>query len=523
LQIYLNTISVETNATYGNSGSISLNSWQFIAIRYNDSNVDVMINDLWIYNATGAIPEPWNGGGNLVNGGDFTTGAETTDYSCFSGSIEQLSVFNKSIGNLEIEDHKGMPMLSLSTRVSKEDGLGGWTPITTNEELIEGYVNFEVNASDNDVKSLAFYISDSEPDIVNPEPNNWSLIVTYTNNIPSYNYPKNSWTIPDNSWYFVAKGVDIYNNTVYDYYNFSFKIDHFNDLINFTYLSKNGRINEHSQIGVIPKAEFEWPISEIELYINYSNDIDSLANLSYYELYSNDWLIYLDSLSDWILDKGLTPNNYNVNFILKANFTYGQEFPYYTFNYTMHQTILDIKGPDLTLFSGGTYSLTLESVYDNVLENLITMAINSTDPYFDSVKLQYKYDTPSTANWITYNLYEANNNSLASISWDIINLRDDNLTFRFVGYDDLNNEKVLEATDYWIVKDFNNHLQFVVEGIESSQIYGLESDDTIDLDVKIIPVDNDITRVSISTGYESFDLTTVFSEQEHIYFDDSSE
>ncbi|KKK50836.1 hypothetical protein LCGC14_3121040, partial [marine sediment metagenome] len=47
LQIYLNTINIEANATYGNSGAISLNSWQFIAIRYNNSNVDVMIHDTW--------------------------------------------------------------------------------------------------------------------------------------------------------------------------------------------------------------------------------------------------------------------------------------------------------------------------------------------------------------------------------------------------------------------------------------------------------------------------------------------
>ncbi|KKM14993.1 hypothetical protein LCGC14_1700530, partial [marine sediment metagenome] len=307
----------------------------------------------------------------------------------------------------------------------------------------------------------------------------------------------------------------------YDYYNYSFKLDNFNKLINFTYLSQNGRINERSQIGVLPKSEFEWPILGFEVYINYSDNIDYLTNISYNELYSNYWVIYLDSLSDWILDKGLTPNEYDVNFILKANLTYGPEFPYYTVNYTLPPVTLDIKGPDMTLLSGGSYSLTLESVYDNVLENIITMAINSTDLYFDSVKLQYKYNTPTTADWITYNSYDVNNYSLASIEWDIINFRDDNITFRFVGYDDLNNEKVLEVSNYWIVKDFNNHLQFVVEGIESSQIYSLESDKTIDLDVKIIPVDNDITRIRISTSYESFDLTTVLSDQNHIYFVDN--
>ncbi|KKM61227.1 hypothetical protein LCGC14_1533830, partial [marine sediment metagenome] len=214
LQIYLNTINVEANATYGNFGAISLNSWQFLAIRYNNSNVDVMIHDTWYYNATGLIVEPWSGGGELVNGGSFTTGAETTTFSCFTGSIDQLSVFNKSLGNLEIEDHKGMPILSLSTRVLIEDGVGGWTPITDNEVIFDSYINFEANASDNVVSSLAFYLSDSEPDIINPEPNNWSLITSYTDNRPNYNFLKDSWSLPDGTWYFIAKGVDVYNNIV---------------------------------------------------------------------------------------------------------------------------------------------------------------------------------------------------------------------------------------------------------------------------------------------------------------------
>ncbi|KKM16460.1 hypothetical protein LCGC14_1685620, partial [marine sediment metagenome] len=229
--------------------------------------------------------------------------------------------------------------------------------------------------------------------------------------------------------------------------------------------------------------------------------------------------IYLSqSLSNWITTKGLTPDNYNITFIIEANLTY-TGFPFYFYNYTSDQIILDIKSPDLTLLSGSPYSLVLGKTYDNVQENLITMAINSTDNDLSKVKIEYKYKTPTTSSWLPYGTFSAVN-SLANITLNIINLRDDNITLRFYGYDDLQNEKLLSNASHWLIKDLNNHQQFIIEDLDSATLYGLDQNRMIDIDLKVLPVDNDITKVTVSTNYESFSLTNVVSEQDHIYFAD---
>ncbi|KKM99168.1 hypothetical protein LCGC14_1150580, partial [marine sediment metagenome] len=921
LQVYINANGVETTAEYGIPNAFPTDQWTFVAVRYTDGDVDVMIGEDWYYSAVGGIPEPWSGGGNLVNGGDFVVGAELSTFSCFTGKVDSISVFNRSLSNLEVEDHKGQGILTLSTQISKEDGLGGWTPITpsTSGEAIEGYINFECFVSGNDVDTLELYLSDTEPDLANPNPNEWILLTSpYTENLPIYSFLKDSWELPDNdSWYFIVKGTDIDNNIVYASSDGYFSTGHFADLIDYTYLDKDGRIDETSQIGVIPREGHEWHLISLNVYLNYSGVIDFLTNVNYNDLYSNYWLIYLDSISDWIISKGLTPDNYDVNFIIEANLTYAPEFGNYLFTYTLGQIILDIKAPEMTLLSGDPYSLELGKTYDDILNNTLTMAINSTDisrpdseiylddlsnsnwyldgvpldsftvktseisnyltdssilipewnytgvsypvtqnhrriryhdgywyilyndvvykydsdwiftdisydlvdvdtdvidmrfndddgywwvisssamsvykyyenwtytgtdypspsgntfcmdyldgywyiltqgvgmqgipptvnlyyadnwtytgitydiPYattrlysandvnyfegywyvsdndegytyivkfypnwtrvgeindflvldygtntnyfdtdgnywyasngfhneifkyststsviskfyqgngyvymqtnttetvslksqtftpvdliindyfsielqstapfidlqllnsgsvvrtltvlsdninygyqtiivpideditfdqlmftgilddteyfkvyninvtrtptfdftidntdFQRVKLEYKYMTPNTANWIYYDEFNVDNNFLAPITWNIENLRDDKIAFRFILYDNLGNSEILSSSAYWIIKDFNNHLEFTVEGLSNEYLYALDPDYIINLDLKTIPVDNDITSVVISTNYETFTLTDVLFEQDHIFFED---
>ena len=521
LQVYLNVNGVETSATYGFPGAITLNDWTYIAVRYNMSDVDVFLDDIWCRTALGGTAEPWDGGENLKEGGKITVGAETTSYSCFTGLLDEVSVFNSSISDAEVESHEGGAFLKIAVQVSKEDGLGGWVPITTSGEIIEGYLNFECNSTGKPISVLELYLSDTEPDLQNPDPNDWNLLTSLNYDSDYYSFVESSVNIPDDtSWYFVVKAEDDINTVLYDSYSIYFGIEHFSELINFTYLDKDEKINHNSQIGVIPLEDYDWHIHTLALHINYSDDIDYLTTVNYSQLYANFWLIYLDSLSDWVASEGLSPGEYDVNFIVEANLTYGSGFPYYSYNYTLEDTILDILGPDITLLSGDPYSLVLEKTYDDVSENLITMAIESTDSDFNKVKVEYKYETPTSADWLLYGTFYANNESHADIVFDMLNLRDDQINFRFIGYDDLDNEKILSASNYWIVKDFNNHIEIVVEGLDNSQLYGLDQDDMIDLDLKVLPVDNDITRVTISSSYDNFELDNVISEQDHIYFTD---
>ncbi|MFW9970897.1 MAG: LamG domain-containing protein, partial [Candidatus Odinarchaeota archaeon] len=525
--VYLNTYNVETTAIYGYPYSIPLNEWIFVAVRFNNSgnDVDVLIQDTWCRSAFGGANEPWSGGGVLKSGGNLVIGAESTLNSCFTGKLDDISVFNSSITDAEVESHSGGPVLELDVKVYKEDSQDVWTPITTPGDIIDGYLLFEVNSTGKPINTLEFYLSDVEPNLQNPNPDDWNLIAYFNYDHYDYRYQEQSYHFPDDSsWYFVVKATDDLNNAVYDSYDTYFGINHFDKLLNFTYLGKEGRINHNSEIGVIPKEECDWHISSLNIYINYSGGIDYLTTVDYTNLCSNYWLIYLDSLSNWVLNKSLGPDNYNLNFIIEANLTYGSAFPAFYHNFTLPSTTLDIKPPTMELLSGGSYSLILESTYDTVDNNIITMAIDSIDTDFSYIELEYSYNTPTSAEWLYYDKYYADNDSLAEIIFDIINLRDDNISIRFIGYDNLLNSEVLFESEYWFIKDLNNHPNFVVEGLSSNTLYGLDQNKMIDLDLKILPVDNDITKVEIiaGNGLEIFILENMTYEENHIYFSDSN-
>ncbi|KKK78190.1 hypothetical protein LCGC14_2846050, partial [marine sediment metagenome] len=96
ITVYINSNGVEATAAYGISGAIPLNSWSRVVLVYDQSNVDVLIGSTWYYSAVGAVAEPFAGGGNLVNGGDFTIGGELTKYSSFTGLLDEIAVYNNT-------------------------------------------------------------------------------------------------------------------------------------------------------------------------------------------------------------------------------------------------------------------------------------------------------------------------------------------------------------------------------------------------------------------------------------------
>ncbi|RLI94609.1 MAG: hypothetical protein DRO90_01760, partial [Candidatus Altiarchaeales archaeon] len=518
LKAYLNAQNKEATGIYGTQGAIQLNAWTYIAVRYNKSDVDVYIGDEWYREAVGSTAEPWSDGGTLKEGGNLTIGSDMISGIIFNGSIDEVSVFNGSISDVAVEEHAGPEIIKVSCSVLKEDGTGNWTPITTNGEVQEGYLNFYSNVSKNDVDWLAFYLTEAEPDLLNPDESSWYMIANFTTNEDEYYFLMDSWDIPDNdSWYLAVKCRDASSNVVYDYYNIHFAINHFNDLLNLTYIDKGGRINYISNIGVSIEAGHEEHLDNVKLFVNYSGQVDYLDSFTRNDLESNYWLIPLASLNSWVQSKGLSPGNHDLNFIIECNLTYSIGKNYYIYNYTLNDTILDILGPEIELIMGSSYTFVLGSTFDDESNNLLIMGINSSDPHFDHVKVQYKYNTPATSEWTTIGTYNAVG-SIANISIDITNFRDDNVSLRFFGYDDLNNEYLLESMNYWFIKNFNNHESIITEGLNNTILYSLDQNKLIDLDLKIIPYDNDIDKIIISTNYESFTLTNFTSEDDHIAF-----
>ncbi len=184
----------------------------------------------------------------------------------------------------------------------------------------------------------------------------------------------------------------------------------------------------------------------------------------------------------------------------------------------VRDSTLVTEGAELYEWIDRSYSL-LQSgeTYDSPSESLLEALIVPYAQDFDYVRVDYKYLTPDS-DWIAYGTYKG---SATVSAWiNLLELRDDAIALRFVGFDKLGNSYVLydEAT-HWIVKDMNNHQEFEIEGLDGS-LFALDPDEMIDIDALVKPFDNDITKVVLSTAYETFELTSTRLDGDSIYFSD---
>jgi len=137
LDVSLNTDSMEASGQYGTNGAIPIGQWIFICLRFTEGNVDVMIEEQWYYSAIGMDPEPWSGSIGLINGNDLTIGAETNTFSCFTGILDSIRIYNTSLTNIEVEELQFGGLLEIEIAVYKDAGNGNWVPITTLGEVID--------------------------------------------------------------------------------------------------------------------------------------------------------------------------------------------------------------------------------------------------------------------------------------------------------------------------------------------------------------------------------------------------
>ncbi|MFX1411547.1 MAG: hypothetical protein ACFFA6_14440 [Promethearchaeota archaeon] len=416
--------------------------------------------------------------------------------------------------------------LNIRASVYKEDGLGGWTPIINSSEKVEGYINFEcekLSKISKIIDLLEFYLTNSLPDLLNPNPEDWSKIYTFNEDMVNYSAIIDSRTIPDDDWYFIVRAIDKTGVSIYDAYNISnqlisFLIDHFENSVSFNYMDIGGRINQNSYITIIPSIQFEQYIDELDIYIKLQEVTDLLTEppINYSEIISNYHLIDLTILSAWIDNKSLTPDEYNISFIIKLHLDYGEQYSKYFQNYTLEQIVLDIEGPDISLVSEDIF----EKTYNDLGDHIITATLNFTDNHIDYVTLEYSYDThePEKEIWYDYNSYVGN--SPLNLSFSIINWKDDKIFIHFTGYDNLGNSYTLSNDSYWIRKDMNNHIDFIIEDLSEDFNYTVDGYGMIDINITVYPYDNDITSVNVVTDYEAFTLSDVIIKDDYIYFTD---
>jgi len=526
LQVYLNTENVETIATYGSEGSIVIGDWNYIAIIFNESNIDVRINNEWYEIANGGIEEPWLNCGDLINNeeilGNLTVGSNSAGDSYFTGKLDDISIYEKAISRNDVEQHKGVEALIPQCNIFKEDGSGGWIDLDQSQELIDSYILFKTNMLSYQtafVDSMEFYLSTAPPDIIQINDSLLHLIGGYYYDNESYALVKNSYELPDGEWYLVTKVQDYWKNRAYDYYNKSIRINHFDNVINFTYLDSIGKIGIDSEIAVIPHEDISEHISSLNLYINYSNNIDLLTTVNYSVLVENYFLMNLDSLEDWRDIYELDGKEINASFTIECNYSYGDAFPFYSFNYSLNETMIDFQAPFISLLLNQSYSLDLEKTYTDSSNYILTGAITPNSPDFSHFKLYYRYFTTESTQWSYYDTFQGGDSPI-NFTFNIWSLKDDQIEFMLKPFDFLENYREYYNESFRFVKDFNKNLYFELEGIDDTIIYGLDEEEKINLNITIRPYDNDITKVKVYTAYETFYLTTRYLTDNYIYFAD---
>ncbi|KKM12631.1 hypothetical protein LCGC14_1719880, partial [marine sediment metagenome] len=490
LQVHILTDNINATAEYGFPGAVTLNSWNYIAVRYNISgnDVDVLVGDVWCREAIGATPEPWTSGGTLKEGGKLIIGAEISTYSSFTGRLDDISIFNKTLSDLEVESHSGGPNIEIDTIVKKEDSQDLWIPITIDGEVIEGRLKFDVNSTGKPIDTLEFYLTSTEPDLQNPDPNDWNLLGTDGGGQKigfeePYYILENSWNIPDNdTWYFVCKASDDIGNVVYDYYSTYFGIEHFDELINFTTKDTNGRIGvnpDDDHIGV--SSDYKDHISSLDIYINKSDDVELLSTVNYSELDTNYWVISLSqSLSDWITTKSLSPDNWKKQEIqvLKGSKAYKVLVPIFK-RIKEEQPEGDQKEKTLQFFKvGNVFDISCTSEYENYLKEQIEIdeiiMKNSEIDYSTAIKFV-------SENFPKINIIEDfkdqdKKGSYDPLSQDItLNQKSSHTLFHELGHlisisilkiaghikkDYSKNEVLAELTAYLLLKSFDENIDY---------------------------------------------------------------
>ncbi|MBD3216470.1 MAG: hypothetical protein GF311_27905, partial [Candidatus Lokiarchaeota archaeon] len=334
LHVWINTQEGSSVATYGKENAIKTNQWQFIAVRYDSGNVDAYLNDQWYYSAIGETAEPWENCTLTTSGSNMTIGAELNTYSCFTGAVDEVSIYRRAVNDFVIEQQKGYDILTINAEVLREDGQGDWIPLLTSGEVLEGelLLRSSVLSENIEIKYMNLYLSSNPPNMSDPNEENWTLLTEYTYTDEQYNLPLNSFDIPDNeSWYFIVKASDIEDYVVFDTYTISnekiyFGIDHFDTAVSYTYIDSTGKINHNSQIGLTPLEDFVYHIDTLDLYVGLTNEsnFDKLNSepLFYQEIEDNYNLIPLDLLNGWTDNRSLGPEEYNVSFNVELHLSY---------------------------------------------------------------------------------------------------------------------------------------------------------------------------------------------------------
>ncbi|MEJ2276188.1 MAG: LamG domain-containing protein [Candidatus Lokiarchaeota archaeon] len=508
LHVYIDGENNQVTAVYGDK-SIDVNKYSFFALRFDQGEVNVFLGDKWFNSSIGDVSQPWIDSMFINLGDNLTLGGDRFNISSFNGKIDEFRIYRKALSNFDIELLKYDQITIANVSILKDSEEEGWVPISQGESL-EDYILFNSEVELNPrtpIDKVEFYLSDTNPNMTSPNERLWTKIKEFDIEQASYNYVMNSRDIPDSNWYFIAKVIGntggSFENIAYSAYSINnatgyFEIDHFHDSLDILYLDLQGRINHNSEISIDAIQDFGGQINSIDLYVNYSDNIDYLNSFSSSYLSSHYNIIPLNSLLDWKVQNGLEDGEFNASFIIDANFTFSPFKKFYYYNYSLDPIIIDFNSPVIYL-----EQIEFPKVFNDPSDYYLNLLINSTLDDIDTIRLDFKYDTPE-ATWITFETYTIQELPKL-IQFNIKNLRDSKVHFRLISYDRFGNSFILTNDSYYFIKNFNEG-EFIINGFDAPY-YTVNKNGLIDLNVSIKPYDNDISSIRVSTPYESFILS----------------
>ncbi|MHA1338157.1 MAG: LamG-like jellyroll fold domain-containing protein, partial [Promethearchaeota archaeon] len=299
-------------------------------------------------------------------------------------------------------------------------------------------------------------------------------------------------------------------------------LDFDNLIVNNVYSIKIIHVNSFlSNIGSKLILDYLY-VEPIEKYSMVKEKINA-EPIQYDFIQLNDQLLELDDLFDWFTKRNLSYGEYPVNFSVRFNLDYGPEFSDVNISYDLGPILLDYKKPDIILNTDPPYTLQGGGyIYNDTDNYVLTGEIISYDSDFDYYTLEYKYDIGFDSEpWIIYDTYSGS--SPLPFEFSIFDLKDGIIHFRVVGWDLLGNCEILyicnnSDSDFYFIKDLDNHRDFILKEPDSDKLYTPDGNGMINLDFKIYPSDNDISKVKIRTDYENFEISKPFISGNSIYF-----
>ncbi|MBN1215282.1 MAG: LamG domain-containing protein [Candidatus Lokiarchaeota archaeon] len=269
IHLYIHTNGANGYTDIGNIGDVVVGQWNFIAIRFDNGDVDVRINDNWYSTSY------WSSGDYLAAAAGATFSLGTTDHTnnvFFNGAMDEVAIYNSALTNEEVDEYKYCTETStIESIIELENGE------VFSQYLINWTDSFDMHVSD----IFTFY----------NEYNLWNLDRTIYFDDQFRGNETNSQMVALNTYYDLSDLADSEN---FDYYYDNIHQDDFEDddftFENYTIIHDTIHSATQNAVGIfIANVDVFGAASDLN-YFNGTVTYDSISDLvNFYSGDNNDF------------------------------------------------------------------------------------------------------------------------------------------------------------------------------------------------------------------------------------------